>query len=48
MIQVFQLGQQKIKFYKATQIDNYNNSPSFYYNKNVVPNLNKKQNLQIQ
>ena len=42
MIQTFEPGQQKIKFYELTEINNCNNSPFFYHNKSILFNLNKK------
>lgn len=42
----FELGQQKPKFYKAIETDDYNNSLFFYHNKNILPILNKKQDPQ--
>lgn len=42
MIQAFEPGQQKTKFYEVIETDNYNNSPYIYHNKNILPISNKK------
>lgn len=43
MTQAFKPGQQKIKFYEVIEIDDCNNSPSFYHDKSILPISNKEE-----